>query len=521
VTVPSYPTLLAHQIEYILRNSASKVVFASSAEQLEKLDRASPQLPALTHIVTFDPDAAAGTTQVTGGQQVLSLGALEELGAQAASHEAGRFRSTAEGAAPDDVATIIYTSGTTGIPKGVVLTHGAILANIASIIQALHFDANDTCLSFLPLSHVFERTCGHFVMMHQGVSIAYAESVETVQQNLAEVRPTILISVPRLYEKIYSRVKTMVASSPPLRQKIFRWALGVGWQAAQRRMVGRGVPPLLGLRAAIADRLVFKKLKARTGGRIRFFVSGGAPLSAEVARFFFSADFTILEGYGLTETAPVLCANREELVKLGTVGPAIPDVELTIADDGEILTRGPNLMRGYYRNDEATSEAIDADGWFHTGDVGVLDEDGYLTITDRKKDLLVTSGGKNIAPQPVENCLKTSRYIAESVLIGDRRKFPVALIVPDFENLMEHAVQQGIRVESHAELCRRPEIVALMQQEVDTLSTSLSQYERPKKIALIEEEFTIESGELTPSLKVKRKVVLEKYKAVIDGLYQE
>ncbi|MGD8394681.1 MAG: long-chain fatty acid--CoA ligase [Candidatus Eiseniibacteriota bacterium] len=518
ITVPAYPTLLSHQIEYILRNSGSRVAFVSTAAQLEKVERVCEGLPDLRHIVVMD-DTGDLPRPTRGGQTVLAWKALQDSGAALAAGDAERFRATATRAAADDLATIIYTSGTTGIPKGVMLTHGNIAANVESVADLFGFDETDTCLSFLPLSHVFERTCGHYVMFHKGVSIAYAESLETVQQNLVEVRPTLMISVPRLYEKIHARVMTMVAASPPLRRRIFHWALDVGWRGARRRMTGRRAGGLLALRLALADRLVFAKLRARTGGRIRLFISGGAPLPAEIARFFLAAGFDIYEGYGLTETAPVLCANRPGKVKLGTVGQAVPGVELRVAEDGEVVVRGANVMRGYYRDDIATREILDEDGWLRTGDVGTIDDDGHLTITDRKKDLIVTSGGKNIAPQPVENRLKTSTLIAEAVLIGDRRKFPVVLIVPDHEQLAERARAGGITSSSISDLCAHPQILELYEREVETLTSSLSQYERPKRLALIDRPFTIESGELTPSLKVKRKVVMERFRDLIDGLY--
>ncbi len=519
VNVPIYPTLLPHQIEYLLGNSGTHVVCVSTAEQAAKIEQVRANLPELQHVIIIEPHPVDGLPPASGGQEFHSLETLQHRGKEESRADPERFRAAATQAERDDLATIIYTSGTTGLPKGVKLTHGNLITNIQALEDILDLGPADSCLSFLPLSHVFERTCGHFLMMHKGVTIAYAESVETVQPNLVEVRPTLMVSVPRLYEKIHARVKTMVAGSPPLRQKIFHWALATGWQAAQQRMQGKRVGGPLAFKVAIADRLVFRKLRARTGGRVRFFFSGGAPLSADVGQFFFSAGFTIYEGYGLTETSPVLTVNRPDLIKLGMVGAAVSGVEIKIAEDGEILARGPSIMPGYYKNEAATAEAIDADGWFHTGDIGMLDADGCLAITDRKKDLLVTAGGKNIAPQPIENRLKTSRFITESVLIGDRRKYPVVLIVPDFEALAGHAREIGVETTSTTELCRHPQIVEFMLGKVESLCGNLAHFERPKRIALIDQEFTIESGELTPSLKVKRKVVIEKFKDLIDTLY--
>ncbi len=511
VTVPIYPTLLAHQVEFILRNSAAKVVVAADERQLKKVLAARDQLPDLKSIVVIDAPASLPPDAV----------AFEALTKGSAATGEGDFREAALAATADDLATIIYTSGTTGVPKGVMLTHGNFVSNIEAILDRVPMDHTDTCLSFLPLSHVLERMAGHFLMVRCGVTIAYAESVETVQPNLVEVRPTVMISVPRLYEKIHSRVVEMVGKSAPVRQRLFSWALGVGWQEAELRMRGRRAGGLLAAKFALADRLVFSKLRERTGGRIRFFISGGAPLSPDVAKFFFSAGFTIYEGYGLTETSPVIAVNQPGQIKLGTVGPVIPGVQVKIAADGEILCKGPNVMRGYYKNDDATGEVFDAEGWFHTGDVGELDEEGYLRITDRKKDILVTAGGKNIAPQPIENLLKTSTYINEAVLIADRRKFPSVLIVPNFDTLRSEAMRRSLGANSPGELVEAPDLVALVRSEVKRLSATLAAYERPKKVQLLASDFTIESGELTPTLKVKRKVILEKHREVIAQLYND
>jgi long-chain acyl-CoA synthetase len=343
--------------------------------------------------------------------------------------------------------------------------------------------------------------------------------VEQVAANMAEVRPAVMCSVPRLYEKMYARINEKVASDPPKKQKIFRWALGVGRQMFQHRVQKTTAPLLLKIKHAVADRLVFSKIKARTGGRLRLFVSGGAPLSREIAEFFGAAGLTILEGYGLTETSPVITVNRMDDLRPGTVGKVIPGVEVKIAEDGEILTRGPHVMVGYYRKPEATREAIDADGWFHTGDIGVLGADGLLTITDRKKDLIVTSGGKNIAPQPIENVLKTSPLVGEVVMIGDRRNFPSALVVPNFETLEKWAREKGLAFSTREDLVARPEVEALYEQTIRDLTPHLAQFERIKKVALLTREFTLEAGELTPTLKVKRRVIEQKYKDVIDRIY--
>jgi long-chain acyl-CoA synthetase len=357
-------------------------------------------------------------------------------------------------------------------------------------------------------------------MLHAGVTIAYAESVEKVPENMQEVRPSIMCSVPRLYEKMYARVNDKVASDPPLRQAIFRWAIGVGGRLFAHTVARTQPGPLLRAQFALADKLVFSKIKARTGGRLRLFISGGAPLAREIAEFFGAAGMLVCEGYGLTETSPVISANFPGRVKPGTVGLPLEHVEVKIADDGEILTRGPHVMKGYYRKPEATAEAIDADGWFHTGDIGFLDRDGCLVITDRKKDIIVTSGGKNIAPQPIENRLKANKFFTEAVMIGNRRNFPSALVVPNFEALEAWAKASGLAYGSREELVRRPEVAAHYARLVDELTPDLAQFEKIKKVALLAKEFTQESGEITPTLKVKRRVVEERYKATIDAMYE-
>jgi long-chain acyl-CoA synthetase len=422
---------------------------------------------------------------------------------------------------PDSLATLIYTSGTTGEPKGVMLTHRNIVSNVhASRAVFKDIASDDLALSLLPLAHIFERMAGFYTMLDYGVGIAYAEGPEQLVANMNEVRPTVMCLVPRVYEKMYGRIHEKVASDPPLRQRIFRWAIGVGTEAFHCRVEKRAPGPLLRLRNAVADRLVFSKIKQRVGGRMRLFVSGGAPLAREIAEFFGAAGLLVLEGYGLTETSPVITCNRPDDLKPGTVGKPIPGVEVNIAEDGEILTRGPHVMKGYFKKPEATAEVIDADGWFHTGDVGIVDRDGFLVITDRKKDIIVTSGGKNIAPQPIENRLKTSKYIAEVVMIGNRRHFPAALVVPSFEHLEPWARARAIPFSSREELIARHEVLELYDRTIEELSRDLAQFERIKKVALLPKEFSIESGELTPKLSVRRRVVEQKYKDVIDRLYE-
>jgi long-chain acyl-CoA synthetase len=507
-----YPTLTAPQVHYILGDSESKVVFVSNAFQAAKVAEVRKRLTHVQHVVRFDPAPLPGTT---------SLDELRAKGREALAGERDAVRREAASVKADDLATLIYTSGTTGDPKGVMLTHGNLMHNVLAAQKVFPMVNHEwTALSFLPLCHSFERTAGHNFMLHAGVTIAYAESVEKVPENMQEVRPWIMCSVPRLYEKMYARVNEKVASDPPLRQRIFRWAIGVGRRTFAHTVARTEPGPLLKTQFALADKLVFSKIKARTGGRLRLFISGGAPLAREIAEFFGASGMLVCEGYGLTETSPVITCNYPGRVKPGTVGLPLEHVEVRIAEDGEILTRGPHVMKGYYRKPEATAEAIDKDGWFHTGDIGFLDRDGCLVITDRKKDIIVTSGGKNIAPQPIENRLKTNKFFTEVVMIGNRRNFPSALVVPNFESLEGWAKQKGLAFSSREELVKRPEVVEHYKRLVDEVTVDLAQFEKIKKIALLTKEFTQESGEITPTLKVKRRVVEERYKSTIDAMYE-
>jgi long-chain acyl-CoA synthetase len=401
-----------------------------------------------------------------------------------------------------------------------MLSHDNIFSNVEASRKAIPFDGKDTGLSFLPLSHIFERMAGHYLMFATGTSIAYAESIDTVAANMAEVRPTLVLSVPRLYEKMYARILETALTGGFLKKKIFFWARGVADRWATERLSGKEPGGLLAKQYAIAQKLVFSKLKARTGGRLRYFVSGGAPLSADINKFFYAAGLEILEGYGLTETSPVIAVNTPANFQIGTVGKAIDGVEIKIAGDGEILTRGPHVMKGYYNKPDATREAIDPDGWFHTGDIGVLDN-GFLAITDRKKDIIVTAGGKNIAPQPLENKVKTNKYVAQAVMLGDKRKFPSMLIVPNFDQLERWATKNNIIWTDRAQLLRMPTIQAKIEREVNKELAGTAHFEMPKKIGLLEHDFSIERGELTPTQKVKRRAIDKHYKALIDSLYEE
>ena len=511
VDVPVYATLTAPQVLYMLKDSEAGIVFVSTAAQAAKIAQVRAQAPALRHVIVMDEAGVPGT---------MSLAEVREKGRPALERDKAAVRTRASTVKPDDLATIIYTSGTTGDPKGVMLSHANIVSNVDAAIAAFPvFGPEDVALSFLPLCHIFERMAGYYLMMSRGVTIAYAESVDTVPANMAEVRPTVMCSVPRLYEKMHARIQEKVAADPPLRQRVFRWGMGVG-QEVFRHRVGHTKPPAgLKLRRALAERLVFAKIKRRVGGRLKLFVSGGAPLSREIGEFFGAAGLLILEGYGLTETSPVITVNRPDDFRPGTVGKPILGVEVKIAPDGEILTRGPHVMQGYLNKPEATAEAIDKDGWFHTGDIGRL-EDGFLTITDRKKDIIVTSGGKNIAPQPIESALKRSPLIAEVVMIGNKRNFAAALVVPSFANLEKWAREQAISFASREALVADPRVVDLYDRTVNELTKDYAQYERIKKITLLPREFSMETGELTPKLSVKRRVVEQKYKDMIDRMYE-
>jgi long-chain acyl-CoA synthetase len=511
--VPIYTTLPAKQAEYILRDSGTVAVFVSNDEQLAKVQEVRGNLPALKQLITFDDVSSPSR----GG--AFTLAQVEEMGRKAANQTAS-WRAEAQQVQPDDLATIIYTSGTTGDPKGVMLTHNNIYANVVAALQVMPIAVGDEALSMLPLSHIFERMVA-YTLFHGGVVINYAESIEALRDNLLEVKPTIMLSVPRVYEKVYARVLENALSGSGLKRRIFFWAKDVGDEWATHTLAGLPIPTVLGVKHRLADKLVFSKVRARTGGRIKFFVSGGAPLSAEIAKFFFSAGLPIAEGYGLTETSPVLTLNPLERIKLGTVGKAIPGVQIKIAPDGEILGKGPSIMKGYFNKPDATKDAIDADGWFHTGDIGELDGDGYLKITDRKKDLIVTAGGKNIAPQPIENMVKLNKFVANAVMLGDRRKFTIMLVVPNFDTLETWAKERNLLWRTHTDLLDVADVKAKMEREVMGMMRDLAKYEMPKRVVLLDADFTIENGQLTPTLKVKRRAVEKAYKDLIDKTYSE
>ncbi len=510
ITVPIYTSLVPEQIKYIIDDSDAKAVIVSNQEQWKKIESIRPALSKVRHYITFMEEGPDG---------VLTLSQIQELGQKVNAQNPGLFEQVAFGVRPGDEASLIYTSGTTGVPKGVILTHSNFLSNIQAVSEIIEFSDRDTVLSFLPLSHVLERMVT-FTYIYKGCRIGYAESLETVAENLLEIRPNIMVSVPRVFEKIYARVMDNVLSSSALKKKIFFWALNVGKDYGRRKLNKEPIPRGLQRKKNLAHKLVFSKIIEKTGGNVRFFVSGGAPLSKDIAEFFYALGLMILEGYGLTETSPVISVNTFEDLRFGSVGKPIPDVDVKVAPDGEILARGPNIMKGYYKKEPETREAFEG-GWFHTGDIGRFDEEGFLFITDRKKDIIVTAGGKNIAPQPIENILKTNPYISNAVVIGDRRRFVSALIVPNFEKLEGYARFNGIPFADRADLVRNEKIVNFIQAEIDRATPNLASFEKIKKIALLDRDFEIEKGEITPTLKVKRNIIEKKYQDWINALYEE
>jgi long-chain acyl-CoA synthetase len=506
--VPIYDTLPPGQVEYILNDAEVRLIFLSTPKQLEKILEVWTQVPTLQYAVLFDGES--------DDERVLTLGQLMEGGAeQEAAGKGADFRERALQTSPDDVATMLYTSGTTGPPKGVILSHNNIFSNYQACASLFEAGPEDSAVSFLPLSHILERM-GDYWFFAKGVSIAYVHDLQLVAQSLLEVKPTIAVSTPRLYEKVYDAVRGQTG----VKGKLVGWAAGVASAWTEARLSGRSPGAWISFQHGLADRIVFRKLRDRMGGRLRFFISGGAPLALHVAKFFYGAKILIFEGYGLTETSPVVSANTHSDMRLGTVGKPVPGTEIMIAEDGEILLRGPQIMVGYYNLPEATAEAIDSEGWFHSGDIGEIDADGFLKITDRKKDLIVTAAGKNIAPQTVENRVKQSPFIDEAVMIGDRRPYPILLVVPNQVKLQEWASGSGIGL-TGAALLEDGRVRSKIEEEALGNMADFARFERPKKVALLSGEFTVESGVLTPTQKVKRRVVQERFSDVIESLYAE
>ncbi len=531
VNVSLYTTSPVKQCEYILQNSEAKLFFVSTGIQLKKALEIFDNCEDLKQVIAFDEPKIESYLEepyVTQFNKAIAEGLKSYPQVEA------RIKERSRSIEPEDLATLIYTSGTTGKPKGAMLTHRNIVSNVKAAHQKIHISEEDRCLSFLPLCHSFERTGGYYAMLAGGAEIYYAESVDTVAKNLTEAHPTIVISVPRLFEKIYNLVTKNVEEGTEIKKKIFDWAFKVG------RKYSSGERGFVSMQKTLADKLVFDKLKKRTGGRIRFFVSGGAPLPAEIGHFFMAAGLNIIEGYGLTETSPIMTCNTYGNETMGTVGEVLPGVTVGIqrledskiigtvtgedyptdisTEQGEILCRGPNVMKGYWKNDEATNEMIDGEDWLHTGDVGKF-ADGKLQITDRIKHMIVNAGGKNIYPGPIEDLFKTSNWINQLVIVGDRQPFMAALIVPDFEALDAFSKKENIRYSSIEELIEKEEIQQIYRDEIRKNSKELASHERIRDFRLVPNEFSIETGELTPTLKVKRRIVEEKYSDLINSMF--
>ncbi|MBK6750077.1 MAG: long-chain fatty acid--CoA ligase [Acidobacteria bacterium] len=511
VDVPIYTTLAPDSVAYIINDSGTRVFFLQNRETYERIQHILPNCKSIEALVFYDIDGVTA-------ENAISLADLEEKGKQLDTEQPEVISQLVSSSQPGDIATLIYTSGTTGEPKGVMLSHANLISNVIDAAEKYEFQGRDTSLSVLPLSHVFERT-GMYVYIMYGMAVHYAESIEKVPDNLQEVKPTIFIGVPRIFEKVYEKARMTAARSSQIRERIFDWAIDVAKEFARLNEKGEPIPVALTAKHNLADTFVYSKLRQFFGGNLRFCITGGAALSDEIYLIFTGAGIHIMQGYGLTETSPVISSNNPKNIRVGTVGKPIRNVEVRIASDGEIETRGPGVMLGYYHKEEATREVFTEDGWFRTGDIGDLDADGYLIITDRKKELFKTSGGKYIAPSHIEQLIKSSRFVNQVVLVGNERKFPAALIVPNFEMLESYSELKGLDIKTPAEFCRHDRIKNLFERQVAHFTESLSSFEKVKKIALIENELSVDGGELTPTLKVKRRVVDEKYKALIDELY--
>ncbi|MBP9866301.1 MAG: long-chain fatty acid--CoA ligase [Candidatus Omnitrophica bacterium] len=513
VVVPVYPTLALPEVLYVLRHSEAKILFISNPAMAEQIHaQAAGELTHLKTIILFKK------SETSEGQTLQTWDAFIQQGASF-RFSAEDFRQCAGKVLPEDTATIIYTSGTTGPQKGVMLTHRNFMENARMASAYIHVGEADVALSFLPLSHVFERLAGYYFMIQAGASIAYAESIQTVPEDIKLIRPTVAAAVPRFYEKVHAKIMEQVRSKGPLAQKLFSWSLKIGRRYEDARRLGT-VPFRVKVFYFFADFVALGKIKKAMGGRIRYFISGGAPLNRVLAEFFYSAGVLILEGYGLTETSPVIAVNSDSDFEFGTVGRPLPGIEVKIAPDGEILTRSACVMKGYYRDDAATAKVMQ-EGWFLTGDIGQIDAKGFLRITDRKKDIIVTSGGKNIAPQNLESELMEDPLIQQAVIIGDKRNYLVALIVPVKSEILKRCAAQGIKDEAWPQLLKNSEVHAWVARVVDEKMSTKASYERIKYFALLDRELTLESGELTPTLKVKRRVVMQNYAGVIDELYRQ
>ncbi len=514
VDVPVFAILTAKQEEYIFGNCEASAIFVSNNFQLGKVMEFKDRLPSLRHIIVMNDDFKCDDVAVKSMNSIIRRGS--EL--KNPSQRRSIFADLCSKVKPDDLLTLIYTSGTTGDPKGVMLTHRNITSNIQGCIDSIHFDQNDVLLSYLPLCHSYERTTGYYKMFAVGATMALAESVDTVAANLIEIKPTVMTTVPKLLEKVKTKIYNKVAKESKAKQKIFHWAVTVGTKYALNKLDGKN-SIALSAKYKIADKLVFAKIRTKLGGRMKMMVSGGAALTDDVAKFFFAAGITVIQGYGLTETSPVLTCNRIDDIEIGTIGKPLPNVEIKIAADGEILARGPNIMKGYWADKHATAEAIDDDGWLYTGDIGKITLKGNIKITDRKKHIFVSNAGKNIAPQPIENLLTQSKYIEQVILIGDYREYCTALITPDFEQLESLAADLDINFGKASELIINEKIISHVKRDIDYIQKDLAKYERVRRFAMLAEPFSVANGELSPKMSIKRHVVEKKYAAFIDAMY--
>ncbi|GFO63226.1 long-chain fatty acid--CoA ligase [Geomonas paludis] len=511
VTVPVYATNTPDQVEYTLNHSDARIVFISGKWQYRKLLKIKDAIPMVQLAVSFERFLGEPSLPLTTFYQ------LSEIDDPITDQEREELFGVIDAIGPESLMTIIYTSGTTGVPKGVMLSHRNLLFDAFATIEKAAVGEGEVFLSFLPLSHVLERCTGYYLPIASGGMIAFADSIEKIAENMLEIQPTIMVSVPRLFEKIHSRIYEHVHQLSLFKRKLFRTVLAVGRRYVYARYIDKKVPLWLALQHAVADRLVFSKLRQRFGNNLKFCSSGGAPLDREINEFFWSIGVPILEGYGLTETSPVLCNNTFEQLRFGTVGTPLAETEFRVAQDGELLARGPQVMLGYYKDEESSREAF-SDGWLKTGDIGRI-EGGFVVITDRKKDLIVTAGGKNIAPQPIENLLKRDKYISQAYVYGDKRPYLTALLVPTLEKLLEFAQEKKIVYTDLEELVVHEPVLELYRQRVEAVNAELAHYETIKQFALLPRDFTIEAGELTPTLKVKRRVISERYKDKIERMY--
>lgn len=510
--VPVYPTSTAEQAAFILADAGVEIIFVSTQEQVERILSVKDKIGSLKRIISFE--------SVSGDAMVSALADLEARGRALDAEHSELFERFSDAVESEDLATLIYTSGTTGEPKGVMLTHTNLVSNVIDCRSSMYYQPSDVALSYLPLSHIFERMI-FYAFFYYGVTICYSEGFDRVGANLLEVRPTVMTSVPRLFEKVFAKIEQGSVEQGFPRKQIFFWAKEVGMSWAKLKANDLPVPPFLDLKYQLAYKLVFKDWRGYIGDRIANFIAGGAPLPPDLAYIFYAGNILILQGYGLTETSPVISASHPDKFRMGSSGQPIPNVRVKIAPDGEICVKGPNVMKGYYQRPEATAAAFDDEGYFKTGDVGYLDPDGFLFVTDRKKDLIKTSGGKYIAPQPIENKIKLSRFVSQVVVVGNYRKHASALIVPNFEALEGYAQVKGITYSDKKELAHDLRIVDLLQRQVAKFTADLARWETIKKIAVLENELTIQDGELTPTLKVRRSTIERRYKDVIDRLYAE